>query len=145
MAFNPVLNTIVKTVTGFHVFLYRKSSGKIWSSMLGTPVLLLTTTGRKSGKERTTPVAYHREGENYLIAASLGGSDRNPSWYHNIKHGLQATIEVAGERMSCNAEILEGAERDSAYQVFKDHAKNFAEYEQKTERIIPVIRLMPQN
>lgn len=141
---NPVLIAIVKVVTRFHIFLYRTSGGKIWNMQLGTPVLILTTTGRKSGNKRTTPVVYNREGDNYLIAASLGGADSNPSWYYNIKANLEATIEVGAKTMHCKADILQGEERDAAYQIFKDNAENFIKYEQRTDRIIPVIRLVPQ-
>ncbi len=141
---NPALRILFKTVTSTHIFLYRNSGGRIWRKMLGTPVLILTTTGRKSGKQRTTPVVYNRDGENYLIAASLGGFDYHPGWYHNIKASSSAIIEVRADKMHCVAEILEGEERDNAYQIFKDNAKNFIEYEKRTERVIPVIRLIPQ-
>jgi len=135
----------MKTIGKIHIFIYRSSGGNVWKTMLGTPVLVLTTTGCKSGKKRTTPVVYNREGENYLIAASVNGADYNPSWYYNIKGSGTATIEVGAQTLHCKAEILEGDERDAAYQRFKDHAENFIKYEQKTKRIIPVIRLIPQS
>lgn len=142
---NPILNTIMKTIGKAHIFIYRTSGGTRWKMMLGSPVLLLTTTGRKSGKKRTTPVVYNREGDNYLIAASMNGADNNPSWYHNIKGSGEATIEVGSQTLQCQAEILEGEARNTAYQRFKDQAENFIKYEQKTDRIIPVIRLIPQS
>lgn len=136
--------SIVKAITRFHIFLYRTSGGKIWGKQVGIPVLLLTTTGRKSGLARTTPVVFHKEGDSYFIAASNGGFDGHSAWYYNIKANPQVKFEIGKQSFSCEANILEGAERDRVYEIFKSLSDNFVKYEQTaTNRTIPVIELIP--
>ncbi len=139
-------NTIKKTVTRFHVLLYRSSGGKIWKTMQGFPVLILTTTGRKSGKTRSTPVVYIRDDNNYMIAASNGGFKNHSSWYYNITANNNIRVDINGKTHWVTAEILEGEERDKAYEIFKSQGDNFVKYEKQTEgiRTIPVIRLAIQ-
>ncbi|MBA3873972.1 MAG: nitroreductase family deazaflavin-dependent oxidoreductase [Anaerolineae bacterium] len=134
---------IFKLVTGLHVFLYHASSGKIWGSMNGNPVLMLTTTGSKTGLPRTTPVMYVHKDNEYLIAASAGGSNQNPTWLSNLNHNPQATIEINGKQIKVKTVITSGDERDRLYENFKAMGSNFIEYEKKTTRKIPVIRLQP--
>ncbi len=136
-------NTIFKAVTGIHVFLYRKSGGKIWGRMVGLPILLLTTTGRKTGLERTNPVVYVRDGNDYLLSASAGGADKNPAWFANLESKPDAKIEVDGKTIPVKVVITTGDERTGLYEQFKSASNNFVEYEKKTTRKIPVIRLQP--
>ncbi len=136
-------NRIFKIVTGLHVFLYHTSGGKIWGSMNGNPVLMLTTTGRLTGKQRTTPVMYVHKDNEYLIAASAGGADQNPTWLSNLNSKPQATIEINGKIVPVKSVITSGDERDKLYENFKALGSNFVEYEKKTTRKIPVIRLQP--
>lgn len=132
-----------KTMTRIHIFLYRKSRGKIWNKMLGMPVLLLTTTGRKSGQPRTTPLVYERDGGDYVIAASKGGSDSHPAWYFNLEATPEVRVEVGGQAFTAQATITEGEERDQLYKRFKSSGAHFARYEQMAQRTIPVVRLTP--
>jgi len=136
-------NQIFKIFTGLHVFLYHTSGGKIWGSMNGNPVLLLTTIGRKTGKPRTTPVMYVHKDNEYLIAATAGGSDQNPAWLSNLNSKPEVTIEMDGKKIKVKAVITSGDERDKLYENFKALGSNFVEYEKKTTRKIPVIRLQP--
>ena len=140
---SPLQNQMVKLFTGLHVFLYRTSGGKIWGSVGGNPVLMLTTTGRKTGKPRTTPVMYVHKDNEYLITASAGGADQNPAWLSNLNSKPEATIEVDGKKIKVKAVITSGDERDKLYENFKALGSNFIEYEKKTTRKIPVIRLQP--
>ncbi len=128
---------------GLHVFLYHISSGKIGGSINGSPLLLLTVTGRKSGQAHTIPLAYVRHNGEYLISASAAGADKNPIWLSNLKSKPEATINVNGKTYHVKATITTGEERDRLYELFKAQGSNFAEYERKTTRKIPVIRLQP--
>ena len=123
--------------------LYRLSRGKFANRIANLPILLLTTTGRKSGKERTTPLTFIKDGEDYVITASIGGMDWNPAWYHNLKDNPQVKIEVGDRTLNASAVITEGEERNRLYEQFKAASNNFVQYEQKTNRVIPVIRLKP--
>lgn len=110
---------------------------------MGFDVLILTTTGRKSGVERTSPVGWFPEGNgNWLIVASANGAADNPAWYYNLKAAPdKARIEVDGAEVLVIAEQLHGAEREAAWQSITSAAPRFATYAVKTDREIPVIRL----
>ena len=119
-----------------------RRSGK----MMGFNALILTTVGAKSGAERTTPVGWFPGGDdNWLIVASAAGAPRNPAWYHNIAaHPDKVRIEVTGQAIPVTAEQLHGTERDQAWQQITASAPRFAQYQQKTDRQLPVIRLVRQ-
>lgn len=110
---------------------------------MGFNVLILTTAGRKSGVERTSPVGWFPDGDgNWLIVASANGAADNPAWYYNLKAAPgKARIEVDGTEVRVSAEQLHGAEREAAWQSITSAVPRFATYEAKTDREIPVIRL----
>ncbi len=113
----------------------------------GTNALVLTTTGRRSGLPRTNPVGWFpgRDGS-WLIVASAAGAAANPSWYYNIAaHPDQVQIEVGGTTVPVTAEQLHGTERAEAWQQITAAAPRFAQYQQKTDRELPVIRLAPRS
>src|SRR5262245_29545317 len=112
-------HTLARVFRNLHVFLYRRSGGKIAGSIFGFPVLLLTVTGRKSGQTHTTPLAYLRHDGEYLISASAAGADKNPSWFLNLASRPEATIEMNGRTYPVKATITTGAERDRLYELFK--------------------------
>ena len=120
-----------------------RKSGKVMGRM---DALVLTTVGRKSGAERSTPVGYFPDKNGgWLIVASAAGAPKNPAWYYNIAaHPDKVKIETAGRTISVTAEQLHGPERDAAWQQIITDAPRFAQYEQKTDRQLPVIRLVPQ-
>lgn len=134
-------STLMKSFRNLQVFLYRSSGGKIGGSINGSPLLLLTVTGRKSGKEHTLPLAYVLHNGEYLITASAAGADKNPTWLSNLESKLEAKIEVNGKTYNVRANITAGEERDRLYELFKAQGNNFAEYEKRTTRRIPVVRL----
>jgi deazaflavin-dependent oxidoreductase (nitroreductase family) len=103
--------------------------------------LLLTTTGAKSGTERTVPLAYLPDGERLLIFGSRAGSDKHPDWYWNLRKNPIVTVEVGRERYQARATPLEGEERDRLFAKQKEAMPIFAEYETRTQRAIPVIAL----
>lgn len=108
----------------------------------GRQVLVLTTTGAKSGEKRETPLAYSRDGDDIVIVASMGGAPSHPAWYHNIVANPRVTIEVDGVKIDADARIAEGDERRRLYDQHADLHASFTEYEAKTGgRVIPVIVL----
>ena len=108
----------------------------------GDRLLLLTTTGAKTRRTLTTPVAYHRDGEGYVIAASKGGSPTHPAWYHNLVAHREATVEVGTEKFKVGAKPLaKGPERDRLYEQHSALMPGFREYPKKTKRIIPIVVL----
>ena len=128
---------------------FRSDNGKISSGMFkGARLLLLTTTGAKSGKERINPLAFTRDGDNYVIIASKGGSPTHPDWYHNILANPEVGVEVATHsgvhQFRAHARIAEGDERRRLYDAQAAVMPNFAEYQKKTQREIPVIVLEPR-
>ena len=108
----------------------------------GDKLLLLTTRGAKSGQAQTSPVVYHRDGDRYVIAASMGGAPRHPSWYHNLVKHREAEIEVGTQKFKARATpIARGPERDRLYEAHGDNFAAFRDYPKKTTRIIPVVVL----
>ena len=106
---------------------------------------MLTTVGRKSGLVRTTPVGYFRDGNNWLIVASAAGARKNPAWYHNVAANPdKVEIETAGQKVAVIAAQLHGPERDEAWRQITTAAPRFEKYRQKTDRVLPIIRLMPR-
>ncbi|MBN6034950.1 nitroreductase family deazaflavin-dependent oxidoreductase [Amycolatopsis sp. 195334CR] len=108
----------------------------------GMDVLYLTAIGAKSGEPRTTPLAYFRDGDGWLVIASAGGSVNNPAWYYNVaKHPDRVSIEIGGQRIPVTAEQLDGERRAEVWARVTAEAPSFLDYEAKTDRLIPVIRL----
>jgi deazaflavin-dependent oxidoreductase (nitroreductase family) len=115
--------------------------------MGGMNALVLTTVGRKSGAERSTPVGYFpgKDG-GWLIVASAAGAPKNPAWYYNIAaHPDTVQIELAGRKIAVTAEQLEGAARDEAWRQITAAASRFAQYQRKTDRELPIIHLLPHS
>jgi deazaflavin-dependent oxidoreductase (nitroreductase family) len=107
------------------------------------PSLVLTTVGSKSGQERKTPLAYFQsDGGGWLIVASFAGATKNPSWYYNLAaHPDQVSIEFSGQTKSVVAEQLHGSERETAWRQITAASQRFKEYQEKTDRELPIIRL----
>lgn len=126
-------------------FVNNLASGRIRRSgkMMGFNGLILTTIGAKSGAERTTPVGWFPgDGDSWLIVASAAGAARNPAWYYNLAaHPDQVSIEVDGKTVPVLAEQLHGTERDEAWRKITEAVSRFAQYQSKTDRQIPIIRL----
>ncbi|GAB3586243.1 nitroreductase family deazaflavin-dependent oxidoreductase [Amycolatopsis endophytica] len=122
---------------------FRENGGKVGGPFAGAPLLLLHTTGARSGKPRINPMVYLPDGDRYLVFASKGGADSNPDWYWNLRANPEAWIEVGDRTVEVRAVELERAERDEKYRVQAERYPGFAEYQRKTDRIIPVIALVP--
>ena len=104
-------------------------------------LVLLTTTGVKSGQRRTTPMMFHREGDRLYVIASNIGAPRHPDWYLNLAAHPQVTVEVGDETYDARAEPLQGEERERVWATLKENYPFFAEHEAKTDRTIPVVAL----
>ena len=128
-----------KIIEEFHA-----NKGKVGGPFEGAPLLLLTTTGAKSGQQRTTPLVYMPDGDRMLIFASKAGAPTNPDWYHNLVAHPQVTVEVGTETLNVTAVVITGEERDRLYAKQAAINPGFAEYETKTTRKIPVIALERQ-
>ena len=123
---------------------FRANGGKIAGMVAGTflPMALLTTTGAKSGQQRVTPVVYVQEGDRLFVSASNGGMPTNPDWYHNILAHPEVTVEIGDRKFQAKAVAITGNERDEIYARQAKLMPNFAEYQQQTTRIIPVVELV---
>jgi deazaflavin-dependent oxidoreductase (nitroreductase family) len=108
---------------------------------VGRPMIIITTTGAKTGKPRTTPLVYTRHGDGYVIVASKGGSDTDPAWYRNILANPSVTVEVDGQTFRAHARVTDEAERQQLYERHADVHPSFHDYVKKTSRVIPVIVL----
>ena len=120
---------------------FRANGGRVGGNFDGAPMVLLTTTGAKSGQQRTSPLVYLDDGDRWLIFASAAGADHHPAWYHNVVSHPEVTIEVGTETIHAFAVPLEGAERDEAYARQVEVMPGFGDYERKTDGTIPVIAL----
>lgn len=108
---------------------------------VGRPLLILTTTGSKSGERRETPLVYSRDGDAFVVVASMGGAPQHPAWYHNLLAHPTVTIEVDGQTIEMHATIADEVERRRLYDQHAAINPTFLEYESKTSRVIPVIVL----
>ena len=139
------MKVVFRIFMAIHTALYKMTNGSFGGNFGGADVLLLTTTGRKSGKTRITPLMYVRDGEKYAITASANGDPKHPGWYWNVTKGTHPVqIQVNEKVMSVTVEQAADDQRDQLYQRFIDMAGQFAGYEKKTTRKIPVLLLTPQ-
>ena len=117
---------------------FRANDGKVGGSFAGVPLVILTTTGAKSGQPREIPLAYTEDGDRLVIIASKGGAPSNPDWYYNLKAYPDITVEVPGDTYQARADEVTGDERDRLYDQMAAKMPNFAEYQRQTERKIPL-------
>ncbi len=123
---------------------FRANKGKVGGMWEGRPLLLLTTTGAKSGQHRTNPVMYMREGDHLYVFASKGGAPTHPHWYHNLLAHPNVTVELADEKFNAIAKPVTAQARDHIYAKWAMMYPQFREYQEKTTRKIPVIELEPR-
>ncbi len=124
-----------------HVQRYRETDGEEGHDWQGTQTLILTTTGRKSGEERSTPLIYGRRGEDYLIVASKGGADAPPAWYLNLEAKPEAEIQVRADRFKVRSRVATPEEKPDAWRTMVGEWPAYDEYQEKTDREIPVVVL----
>ncbi len=132
----------VKLFGAEHVRRYRETGGEvghIWKE--GSTILLLTTTGRTSGKSRTTPLIYAEDGDRYVIVASQGGAPEHPGWYLNLSKTPEVELQVLDEVFPARASTAEGGERERLWAKANEVWPHYAEYQARTDRTIPVVVL----
>ncbi len=125
-----------------HVRRYIETDGEVgylWRE--GAPTLILTTTGRKSGKEYPTPLIFGRDGDGYVIVASQGGRPDHPDWYKNLVATPEAQVQVKGDKFRAQARTAEGEERERLWKTMNEIWPHYDEYQTKTDRVIPVVVL----
>jgi len=135
-----------------HLRLYNESGGKeghMWESTAGggkglLPCLLLHSIGRKSGREIDHPLIYGKDGDNFIIVGSKGGSDTHPAWYFNLLAAPNVMIQVATEKIQTQASIVDGPERERLWLKMVDLYPPYLDYQAKTDRTIPICVLAPQ-
>lgn len=120
---------------------FRANEGRVGGNFDGAPLLLLHSTGAKSGTERVSPMMYQQADDGWAVFASYAGKDINPAWYHNLIANPEASIEVGAEQIDVSARDLQGEERSTIWEEQKRRYPGFAEYETQTTRTIPVVLL----
>ncbi|TXK38373.1 nitroreductase family deazaflavin-dependent oxidoreductase [Nonomuraea sp. C10] len=120
---------------------FRANGGKVGGYFEGADLLLLTTTGARSGRQVTSPVMYLEDGGRLVVIASKAGADDNPAWFHNLRANPEVKVEIGTEEFQAEASVVDRPERDRLYARMVEKAPGFADYETKTTRVIPVITL----
>jgi len=138
-------NLALKLGSGVHAGVYRATKGKLFGRMGKSPILLLNTVGRKSGKKRTTPLLYVMDGEDFVLIASKGGAPTHPAWYLNLMVNPDVTVEVGDREVRARAEEVSGAEKTRLWQKMVEMYPTYDDYQTKTEREIPLLILHPAN
>jgi deazaflavin-dependent oxidoreductase (nitroreductase family) len=132
----------LKLGSGVHSGVYRATGGKLFGRMGKSPILLLNTVGRKSGKKRTSPLLYVKDGEDFVIIASKGGAPTHPAWFLNLKANPEATVEVGDREVRVRAEEAD-AEKARLWQKMVEMYPTYDDYQTKTKREIPLLVLHP--
>ena len=128
---------------GMHTGVYRLTGGRLGGKLGRVPILLLTTTGRRSGQPRTQPLSYTQAGEGYAVIASKGGAQAHPLWYLNLQAEPLAEVTIGSETRSVRAREAEGEERERLWRLLADLFGGYDRYARKTSRRIPVVVLEP--
>jgi len=126
-----------------HVQAYQESDGEVGFLWNGAKTLLLTTTGRKTGEPRTTPLIYEADGDRYIVIASVGGAPTHPQWYANLQADANAEIQVKADHVKVTATTAAGDERARLWALVNEQWPNYDVYQTRTDRVIPVVILSP--
>jgi deazaflavin-dependent oxidoreductase (nitroreductase family) len=133
----------LKLGSGAHAGVYRATGGKLFGRMGKSPILLLNTVGRKSGKKRTSPLLYVMDGEDFVIIASKGGASTHPAWYLNLRANPEATVEIEDREVRVRAEETDAEEKARLWQKMVEMYPTYDDYQKRTEREIPLLVLRP--
>lgn len=128
-----------------HVRRYQETDGAVGYEWNGAPSLLLTTTGRKSGEPRISPLIFGRDGKDYLIVASVGGMPNHPAWYLNLEADPHASIQVRAEHLDVVARTASPEEKPRLWKIVNEVWPNYDVYQSRTDRVIPVVILTPRS
>lgn len=126
-----------------HIKAYRETNGEVGYLWNGATSLLLTTTGRKSGEPRTSALIFGRDGDDYLVVASMGGAPEHPSWYRNLLDDPKAEIQVKGDHIPVVAHTASDDDKPRLWKIMTDGWPNYDVYQTRTDRVIPLVVLSP--
>lgn len=135
---------MIRFIWKAHIRIYKLTAGRLGARLLDMPVLLLNSRGRKTGKTHITALSYVKDGENYILAASNGGSHRHPDWWFNLEANPLASIQVSKKSLNVRAREIKGIQRGRLWDRFVEMEKSYRRYEKSTSRRIPLIELMPE-
>jgi deazaflavin-dependent oxidoreductase (nitroreductase family) len=136
---------VIRIMSGLNTWLYRLSGGKIWGRWLqGAPIMLMTTTGRKTGQPHTTPLLYLREGDDLVTVASKGGMANHPLWFRNLEVNPDVEIEIGTQKQSMRARRATDEEKTRLWPKLVAMYSDYADYQARTARNIPVVIISPR-
>jgi deazaflavin-dependent oxidoreductase (nitroreductase family) len=135
---------MIRALSRAHARVYRISRGRILDRIVGMPVLLLTTTGRESGKPRTATLTYLRDGEDLVVVGSFGGSDLPPAWWLNLQTEPRARVQIGGTTLPVTARAATADEHDRLWPLVTTTYPGYTRYQERTARSIPVVMLTPE-
>ena len=138
-----MLAALLRALFSVYAFLYRVTGGRWGGRVQGLPVLLLTTTGRRTGRTRTTPLGYFEDRGRYVIIASNAGRDRHPGWFHNLKARPDVGLQMGDRLLGARAAVASPEERKRLWSRLIELAPGYAAYERRTTREIPIVILSP--
>ena len=141
-AFTPT-PLMLRIISRIHTFLYRLSGGRFTYSLLGRGMLLLTTTGRKTGRAYTTPLQYYKDDSGIIIVGSNAANERHADWWLNLLANPEAEVQIKRKTRRVRAEEIVGEERDRLWPRLVQWYPSYGKYQQRTDRRIPVVRLLP--
>ncbi|HEV3034706.1 MAG TPA: nitroreductase family deazaflavin-dependent oxidoreductase [Solirubrobacteraceae bacterium] len=136
---------VLRRLMGGHAAIYRATNGLVGHRFPGAPpTLLLDHTGARSAKRRTSPLVYVRDGENVILVASKGGYPKNPGWFHNLQANPDTTIQIGSSRQKVHARVADSAEHERLWPIVVKVYSGYDDYQQRTERQIPLVILEPR-
>ena len=136
---------VLRRVMGGHTAVYRATGGVIGHKVpFAPPMLLLDHVGAKSGKKRTSPLVYVRDGDDIVLVASKGGNPKNPAWFHNLKANPDTTVQVGSEKRPVHARVATDEERKRLWPKAVEAWSDYANYQKRTDRKIPLVILEPR-
>jgi len=136
---SPLATPLFKWMGRANTWIYRRTNGKLGGTVQNAPVALLTTTGRKTGEPRVSPLLYLREGRRMILVASRSGSDKHPLWYLNLKANPDVSVQIKGEVLALRARDATAEERKEYWPKLVAMYPTFEDYESWTDRVIPIV------
>ena len=133
----------IRVMSRAHGSVYRASGGRLLGHLAGMPVLLLTTRGRRSGTRRTVPLTYFRDGADFIVIGSFGGSDLPPAWWLNLQRDSRASVLIGGTTSEVTARAATAAEHERLWPLVPATHPGYAHYQERTARLIPIVMLTP--
>lgn len=131
----------VRRMSALHTFVYRTTNGRLGQRLVNNDMLLLTTFGRSTGRQHTVPLLYLRERNRLIVIASYGGRPTHPEWYRNLEAHTRASVQILGEHFDVEATTMTGTERFDWWPKIVDAYSDYAIYQSRTDRQIPVVWL----